>query len=326
MPSALPRSTVFCQRNPGQCEYNRFVKSLMYDFRQSRDTVNNPHGTHNVVTPGYNKLDVCEMPVQLFYADKRIWQHLGQWLGAQHEGLVGCQTPCIITPNKSDADVLVGMSDPPFEGKEWWQRTAAILLDAHSMHPSALAASDMLVGFHRQADVHVSHLHALSRATPCSHTTTAAQPPAAAAEEAGLPHCLSPAIEQRLRDAEREKTEAASAAAPTTLRQVSASTIIGNREGGARESAGEARGRARGRARGTGRARGRARANAKERGEEGTRARGRERGQETRQREQAGGRGADVWRVYPAQEQGGNLARLGLLAPRGIRARAHRRH
>jgi len=42
--SMAPQSNVFCQHNPSLCEYNRFVKSLMYDFRQSRDVVHNPDG------------------------------------------------------------------------------------------------------------------------------------------------------------------------------------------------------------------------------------------------------------------------------------------
>ena len=44
-------STVLCRQNPGLCKYNTLVKALMYDFRQSRDVVNNPFGTHTVVTP-----------------------------------------------------------------------------------------------------------------------------------------------------------------------------------------------------------------------------------------------------------------------------------
>lgn len=67
MRSIPPQSTMFCRHNPQVCEYNRYVKALMYDFRQSRDIVNNPDGTHNVVTPGFNKLDVCQMPVQVHF-------------------------------------------------------------------------------------------------------------------------------------------------------------------------------------------------------------------------------------------------------------------
>ena len=120
MCSIPPPSTTFCRHNTGLCGYNRYVKALMYDFRQSRDIVANPEGTHNVVTPGLYKLDVCEMPVQIYYEDKRIEQYWGHILGKQEEGLSACQTPCVVSTNKSDADVLIGMLRPPYEGKEWW--------------------------------------------------------------------------------------------------------------------------------------------------------------------------------------------------------------
>ena len=173
----------------------------MYDFRRSRDIVNNPDGSHSVVARGYNKLDVCEMPVQLYYADRRLMKYFGQWLGDQQKGLVGCQTPCIVSNNKSDADVLVGIADPPFEGKLWWQRTAAVILDPQSLHPNTLAATDMLIGFHRQSDVRINYLHSLSRGTPCSPTADDVGSPTAGAH---LAHCLSPDIQQQLQDASRK--------------------------------------------------------------------------------------------------------------------------
>ena len=120
--SLPPHGTVFCTHNPRLCGYNRVMKALMYDFRVSRDVVKRPDGTHSVITPGrsasilqhadlaahpgcvdnspccphagFNRLDICEMPVQLYYADERLsgdWKH---FFAAQHQGLVTCPTPC----------------------------------------------------------------------------------------------------------------------------------------------------------------------------------------------------------------------------------------
>jgi hypothetical protein len=190
--SIPPQSTVFCRSNPELCEYNQFVKALMYDFRRSRDVLNNPDGTHTQLPQGYHKLDVCIMPVQVYYADKRLEQYWGHIMGEQQENLVSCSTPCTISTNRSDADVLVGMFEPPFEGKEWWQRTAAVYLEPHSMKTDSLAATDILVSFHEKADVQVNYMYGLSHGVPCTFG------PIALPSAAGRAHCLSPDIQESL--------------------------------------------------------------------------------------------------------------------------------
>ena len=164
----------------------------MYDFRRSRDVLNNPDGTHTQLPRDYHKLDVCIMPVQVYYADKRLEQYWGHVMGEQQENLISCATGCTISTNRSDADVLVGMFEPPFEGKEWWQRTAAVNLEAHSMHRDSLTATDILVSFHESADVQVNYMYGLSHGVPCTFSRLTSSPATA------HPHCLSLAMQKSL--------------------------------------------------------------------------------------------------------------------------------
>ena len=65
-----------------------------------------------------------------------------------------------ISRNKSDADVLVGLDAPPtYEDKEWWQRTAAVVLEANDVRYDTLAATDILVSFHKHSDVQVNSFY-----------------------------------------------------------------------------------------------------------------------------------------------------------------------
>ena len=205
----------------------------MYDFRQSRDVVNNPDGTHTLVPVDFNKLDVCEMPVQVYYADKRIEEYWGHLLVEQQQHLFECKTPCIISKNKSDADVLVGMFDPPYEDKEWWQRTAVVNLEAHSLHSDALAATDILVSFHRQSDVPVNYLYGLMHGVPCTLNPTSIFNGQSNMSDTSHGHCLSTAIEAAM----QVPTQTVSSRQPESLKQRKSNAVmfmsrLCNRHGG----------------------------------------------------------------------------------------------
>jgi len=118
------------------------------------------------------------------------------------------------------------MFDPPYEDKEWWQRTAIVTLEAHTMHPFSLAATDMLVSFHKQSDVQVNYLYGLTHGLPCTldppSTTTTISP--ASSSETRHAHCLSKAVQATLSAA--PKIEAATAAPPARMGQRSSKAVM----------------------------------------------------------------------------------------------------
>ena len=128
-----------------------------------------PTGTHTRFEPGYNMLDYCKGPVLLYYADDRLSSWWGNLLPLQKKGLSACATPCMITSNISEADILVGALQPPAldRPKEWWQRIAVVNLEAHSISRDSAARTDILVSFHAQADVVVNYFYALRHGLPC---------------------------------------------------------------------------------------------------------------------------------------------------------------
>lgn len=80
-------------------------------------------------------------------------------LATQHEGLYACPTPCEVSGDRGDADVLVRMFEPaPRSGMGEMQKAAVINTEAHSLSRQTLEATDLLVGFHRKADVVVGCL------------------------------------------------------------------------------------------------------------------------------------------------------------------------
>ena len=100
----------------------------------------------------------CPLTLKLYYDDPRLtdwWSHM---LPAQSEGLYACPTPCAITPVRGEADVLVRMFSPTHrDAKETWQKTAVVNTEAHSFSRENLEATDLLVSFHRHADVVVGY-------------------------------------------------------------------------------------------------------------------------------------------------------------------------
>lgn len=131
-----------------------------------------PTGTHTRFLAGYNMLDYCKAPVMLHYADDRLFEWWGHLLPLQKEGLSACSTPCMITSNISEADVLVGALQPAVldRPKEWWQRNAVVNLEAHSLTRDSVARTDILVSFHAQADVVVNYFYGLHHGLACRDT------------------------------------------------------------------------------------------------------------------------------------------------------------
>ena len=163
----------FCQRTPAFCLHNHMVKSILVDYRKTRDAQFHPSGTHTLFREGYEQLDSCTGHVQLHYSDPRLLQWWGHLLPAQDSSLPECDTPCAVTKNISDADVLIGLLDPPFQAseKEWWQKMAVVNLEAHSIRRENMARTDLFVSFHKQADVVVNYLYALKHGVPCDQVS-----------------------------------------------------------------------------------------------------------------------------------------------------------
>jgi hypothetical protein len=166
----------FCDSNAHACMKNRFLNSLFYDFRRTRDAQLDPKSRlRNTIQPETMKRDQCAMPVKLHYVDPRVNEWWGKTLGAQEEGLYGCPTPCIMVKgdaSRTQADILISMFKPFTEVKASWQKTAVINTEAHSIDYAGLSATDILVSYHKASDVRVNYAYALHHGVPCKDSGT----------------------------------------------------------------------------------------------------------------------------------------------------------
>uniref|UniRef100_A0A7S4PHS2 Fucosyltransferase n=1 Tax=Guillardia theta TaxID=55529 RepID=A0A7S4PHS2_GUITH len=151
------------------CMMNYAIRSILYDFQNTRTISLNPYGTHTMIEPGYNKLDSCSVPVLMYYSPSLLNCHLG--LPLEHEAVEECKISCQITSNKSDADILVGIdrNDPVLSSKAWWQKVAIINLHPASINIPTLASADMLISFHRYSDVKLNFIGSSLTGELCSN-------------------------------------------------------------------------------------------------------------------------------------------------------------
>lgn len=165
----IPRGSKFCQNNPRECIRNRFFKSVLYDYRRTRDTQLDPGRRQTAIKAGSTMRDYCRMPVKLLYVDPRIRQWWGHMLPGQERGLVQCPTPCVVVEDESsgEADVLVSMFRSEGRGRVRGQKTAVVNMEAHSIDYDAMAGADLFVSFHKEADVRVNYAYALKHGVPC---------------------------------------------------------------------------------------------------------------------------------------------------------------
>lgn len=148
------KSSPFCSRRPALCMRNRFYASLLWDYRHTRDAQLDPTGRRTTIKGWSNKLEECELTTGLHYDDARIAEWWGHLLPGQEEGLYACPTPCRITGDRGEADVLVRMFEPtPRSEMSASQKAAVINTEAHSLSKGRLEATDLLVSYSRLADV-----------------------------------------------------------------------------------------------------------------------------------------------------------------------------
>jgi hypothetical protein len=170
----LAKKSRFCESNAHACTKNRFLNSLLYDFRRTRDAQLDPKSRlRHTIQAGIMKRDQCTMPVKLHYVDPRVNEWWGKTLSAQEAGLYACPTPCILVKGdvaRTEADILISMFKPFSEGKASWQKTAVINTEAHSLDYAGLSATDILVSYHKASDVRVNYAYALHHGVPCKES------------------------------------------------------------------------------------------------------------------------------------------------------------
>lgn len=114
-------------------------------------------------------------PIQIFFDDK-VYQWYGDAVWLTTRALDACASRCRIARRPEDADVLVfnlavsmGTIKPQAH-----QVRAVLNMEAHSVRKSLMADADLLVSFHREADVQVSYAYTLVGNTPCRRTNRTA--------------------------------------------------------------------------------------------------------------------------------------------------------
>jgi hypothetical protein len=144
----------FCSRHPAVCMRNRFYASLLRDYRSTRDAQLDPTGRRTTIKGGGNKLEECDPTTKLHYDDTRISEWWGHMLPGQEEGLYACPTPCTVTGDRGEADVLVRMFQPTRRSEMSIKQKAGVInTEAHSLSKAGLEATDLLVSYSRLADV-----------------------------------------------------------------------------------------------------------------------------------------------------------------------------
>ncbi|KAJ1480056.1 hypothetical protein T484DRAFT_2830002 [Baffinella frigidus] len=165
-------------------QVGQLKRSLLFDFRRTRDIQFNPRGSHTQWDQDTAKLDSCLMPVRLHFTDARAREWWPESTEQQADTLATCDTPCEMTEKRSEAHVLVSYnSSTPANQRAWWQKVALIAADPDALTPLSLRLADILVSFHRYSDVVVSHLSSVQqRGIPCAaspHSTSSSPSPPA---------------------------------------------------------------------------------------------------------------------------------------------------